>query len=561
MNEDKDSEPRRERAKRSEREPPRRRRSGEDPLRALTALDPEGPPAEIPLEKLDPDALKVVQRLRSFGHQAYLVGGCVRDLLLGASPKDFDVATSAHPGEIRAIFRNCRLIGRRFRLAHIYFRGGKVIETATFRANPHAEVDPTSGDLLITHDNVFGTAEQDARRRDFTVNGLFYDVVLGRVIDYVNGKDDLERRQLRTIGDPEVRMQEDPVRILRAVRFASKSGLTIEPKTWAAMSKYREEIARCSPPRVLEEIFRLLRTGHSKRAVELLDELDALEILLPPLATYLAEAGKEQAQALFASLGLLDEVILRGPLPDDSILLSTLLVHLSQHELIQGRQELAPSAEGAEEQDTAEDGSEEEEEDGQEEAEDSSPIPAEPAEEEAPQVPWSLSASARTIDELLPELVRSARLPRKIAERARLLLQAQRVLSGARRRKGSPIRFVKQSYFPDALLIYRLYVQATGHGLENLARWEARYEKTLGPLPEAFQEGEEESPAPPEEQAESGRRSRRRKGRGGKEAAEEATATTADESQTREGRSQTEESLPPPAERAPPEGPADLLPF
>ncbi|HLM44117.1 MAG TPA: poly(A) polymerase, partial [Myxococcaceae bacterium] len=166
-------------------------------------------PAEIDPVKLDPDALKVIHRLHSHGHQAYLVGGCVRDLLLGRTPKDFDIATSAHPGEVRAIFRNCRLIGRRFRLAHIYFKGGKIIEVSTFRANPTeleasnsvAEAADTgaengeegneaeeSQDLLITHDNVFGTAEQDARRRDFTMNGLFYDVAEGQVIDYVRGR-------------------------------------------------------------------------------------------------------------------------------------------------------------------------------------------------------------------------------------------------------------------------------------------------------------------------------------------------------------------------------------
>jgi poly(A) polymerase len=149
------------------------------------ALDPpEEPPPhapEIPVERLDPDALKVIARLRHMRHQAYLVGGCVRDLLLDRTPKDFDVATDAHPGEVRAIFRNCRLIGRRFRLAHVYFRGGKVVEVATFRKNPVdvGEDVPDAGDLLITRDNVFGTAEEDAVRRDFTVNGLFYDVARG----------------------------------------------------------------------------------------------------------------------------------------------------------------------------------------------------------------------------------------------------------------------------------------------------------------------------------------------------------------------------------------------
>ena len=142
-------------------------------------------------------------------HQAYFVGGCVRDLLLDKPPKDFDIATDAHPGEVRAIFRNCRLIGRRFRLAHVYFRGGKVIEVATFRKNPVdvGEDLGAEGDLLITRDNVFGTAEEDAVRRDFTVNGLFYDPATGEVIDYVGGRADLEAHRIATIGDPEVRMR------------------------------------------------------------------------------------------------------------------------------------------------------------------------------------------------------------------------------------------------------------------------------------------------------------------------------------------------------------------
>jgi poly(A) polymerase len=554
--------------------------------RIPSALEPDGPPAEIPLDRLDPDALKVIYRLRAFGHQAYLVGGCVRDLSLGMKPKDFDVATSAHPGEVRAVFRNCRLIGRRFRLAHVYFKGGKVIETATFRANPNEDleqIDP-GDDLLIARDNVFGTAEEDARRRDFTVNGLFYDVVLGRVIDYVGGREDLALRRIRTIGDPDVRFREDPVRILRAVRFAAKCGFTIEERTFAAMKRYAGEIARCAPPRVLEEIFRLLRSGASRRCFELLQEAGALPVLLPPLAEFLDRAAPEEARALFVGLGLLDEVVARGPLPDDAVLLSALLVHLSRRELIKeakergapraggaGRQaapggpgaipvvpeaaaapeaaasggegapasgeaagaetaaatlvmtggsagEGAPaagaSAPGGEEgagataapEATAEGGpaeaassgtgteapaeaeEEEEEENGEAhldleaeaEAEAVAPLPAEPTEEEAPKVPWSASAAATSVEALLAELVRTARLPRKIAERARLLLYAQRILSGVKRRRGSPAQFVRQHYFGDALVVFDLYVRSTGQGTDQLERWKTRVAQVTG---------------------------------------------------------------------------------
>src|SRR5258706_11663539 len=198
----------------------------------------------IPHDQIDSDAQKVVRRLARSGFDAYLVGGCVRDLLLGRKPKDFDVATSATPPEIRALFRNCRIIGRRFRLAHIFF-GSKIIETSTFRANPRdAEgealdeasapstapvADPPAEELFIRRDNVFGSAEEDARRRDFTINGLFYDLDADRVIDYVEGLPDLDRRTVRTIGDADIRFREDPIRILRAIKFAARLDFEIEP--------------------------------------------------------------------------------------------------------------------------------------------------------------------------------------------------------------------------------------------------------------------------------------------------------------------------------------------
>jgi poly(A) polymerase len=246
-------------------------------------------------EQIDPDAAKVVQRLRRYDHTAYLVGGCVRDLLLGRKPKDFDVATSAAPNEIRRLFRNCRIIGRRFRLAHIFF-GAKIIETATFRANPR-EVEDEPGesagsesensDLLIRRDNVFGSAEEDARRRDFTINGLFYDLETGQVIDYVKGMADLETRLVRTIGDPDIRFREDPVRILRAVKFAARCDLTIEPETYRRMMEHSGEIAKCAQARVSEEFYRLLRAGAARRSMELLLETRLLEVLVPELATAL----------------------------------------------------------------------------------------------------------------------------------------------------------------------------------------------------------------------------------------------------------------------------------
>src|SRR3954465_4926117 len=252
---------------------------------------------------IDPDAAKVIQRLRRYDHAAYLVGGCVRDLLLGGrKPKDFDVVTSATPQEIKRLFRNCRIIGRRFRLAHIFF-GPKIIETSTFRANPREVEDEErngaeteSGNLLIVQDNVFGTPEEDARRRDFTINGLFYDTESGQVIGHVKGLAGLEARVVHTIGDPDIRFREDPIRILRAVKFAARCDLTIEPETYRFMMEHRLEIAKCAQARVSEEFYRLLRSGAAKRSMELLLETELLEILAPELVRGLkANADSEDA--------------------------------------------------------------------------------------------------------------------------------------------------------------------------------------------------------------------------------------------------------------------------
>jgi poly(A) polymerase len=437
----------------------------------LSSSTPSGEPAEIDPDKLDPDALKVIHRLLSHGHQAYLVGGCVRDLLLGRTPKDFDIATSAHPGEVRAIFRNCRLIGRRFRLAHIYFKGGKIIEVSTFRANP-LELDASNGDtgaengeeegdeaeeesqdLLITHDNVFGTAEQDARRRDFTMNGLFYDVTEGRVIDYVRGRRDLDERYIRTIGDPEIRMREDPVRILRAVRFSAKLGLDIESRTYAAMEGAVEDLPRCAPARLLEETFRLIRGGVAAPCLRLLSALDALKVLLPPVAAYLKENGRRGRDTFYAYVEALDRRIASGAQLDDSILLAALLVPIAQAAPLVESQESAgrPSV-------------------------------------------------AQAIEDLLAEFVQSARLPRRIAERCRLLLIAQRTLTGERRRRTGAFR--RHPLFDDALVIFEISVEATGQHRAALEAWKRG---ELPPLKSA--EGATEGEAPRK------RRRRRRRGR------------------------------------------------
>ena len=245
----------------------------------------------ISRKNIDPDALKVLYRLSTLGYTAYLVGGGVRDLLLGRKPKDFDVGTSAKPPEVRKAFRNCFLIGRRFRLAQIRF-GAKVIETATFRQNSQSVGE------IIEHaaegpqeDNTFGTPETDAYRRDFTVNGLFYDIKDFSVIDWVGGMKDIKNRVIRAIGDPNIRFQEDPVRMMRAVKFSSRLGFTIERKTFAAMKRHHACILSASQPRVCEEVFRLFTYGHSAEAFKLMWRTGMLGDLLPELAEAIDKTG------------------------------------------------------------------------------------------------------------------------------------------------------------------------------------------------------------------------------------------------------------------------------
>jgi poly(A) polymerase len=436
---------------------------GDPAMLAEAMLAPGEREPDIAPEGLEPDALKVIKGLRGEGFQAYLVGGCVRDLLVGLLPKDFDIATSAHPGEIRATFRNCRLIGRRFRLAHVYFRGGKIIEVATFRKNPNpvlakeleaeaasaaeahleavaqvaeGEADTEaavesrepeadeSPDLLITEDNTFGIAEEDAVRRDFTINGLFYDVVLGRVLDYVGGLRDLARGQVRTIGDPEVRMREDPVRLLRAVRFACKLGFEIEPMTYAACEGAVEDLGRCAPPRLLEECFKILRAGSSAPAFKLLDALGATPVLLPALDKAMKQGGPGLERDVQALLAQVDARITAGGPLDDALLFAALLEPINRR---------STAAEGADE----------------------------------------------PVEALLEDLVRGSRLPRRIADRVRHLLAAQKTLSGERKRRRSLSSFKRTPYFADALELFALRVAATGQGTELLAQWRSGVEPEL----------------------------------------------------------------------------------
>lgn len=237
-------------------------------------------------------ALKVLYGLKDAGYTAYLAGGGVRDLLLKRNPKDFDVATEATPEEVRKTFRNCRIIGRRFRLAHVYFHN-EVIEVATFRA-PAAEPETcgenchcVSEDGLVLRDNVFGTPEEDALRRDFTVNALFYNIADFSIIDYASGLEDLQQKIIRVIGDPETRFAEDPVRILRAIRFAATLGFSIEASAREAARQQAERLEGCSSSRLYEEILKLMHCGKAEQVFLLSRDLQVFEHLFPEIGAWL----------------------------------------------------------------------------------------------------------------------------------------------------------------------------------------------------------------------------------------------------------------------------------
>ena len=239
-------------------------------------------------------AVSIVERLQQAGYQAYLVGGCVRDLLLNLPPKDFDVATSATPEQIRAEFRNARIIGRRFRLVHIQF-GREIIEVATFRANHPEDDAPTSRHSsrnesgLILRDNVYGTLEEDAQRRDFTINALYYDPVSDRILDYANGVHDVRNRLIRLIGEPRQRYQEDPVRMLRAVRFAAKLDFGIERHTVQPIREMATLLQGIPGARLFEEVLKLFLSGQAADTFEMLVDLNLFEQMFPASAQALED--------------------------------------------------------------------------------------------------------------------------------------------------------------------------------------------------------------------------------------------------------------------------------
>lgn len=390
------------------------------------------PADAIDREVLDRDAQRVVARLQRQGHEAYFVGGCVRDLLIGRVPKDFDVATSAHPQEIKRLFRNGRVIGRRFRLVHIYY-GDNIVETSTFRRAPI----PTEGDdddLLIVEDNEYGTAAEDAERRDFTVNALFLDPTRHEILDFVDGLRDLEARVLRTIGDPLVRMAEDPVRIMRAVKFATRLDFRIHEETWEAMRTMAPHLTRAASPRVLEEILRLMRSGTAMGAFKMLRACGALRVVLPGLHDFLGAQGdhaRDRAQEFWRLLEALDSEVHQGYEPSTALCIAVMFSQI--------------------------------------------------VEREADPETRTLSGPARDLGsvawEVMEPLSTATRLSRRDFGRARRILACQGRFAQPASNRFSPLLFALTEDFPEALDLFGLRVEARGKGWDIFEGWQDRYER------------------------------------------------------------------------------------
>ena len=281
----------------------------------------------ISRKDIDPDALKIMYRLLRAQFKAYLVGGGVRDLLLDIKPKDFDIGTDASPKQIRSLFRNSRIIGRRFRLVHIYFRGNKIIEVATFRSSSEDD-DITDGEP-VKRDNVYGTSATDAFRRDLSINALFYDLATFSVIDYVGGVEDLKQSVIRIIGDPDVRFREDPVRLVRTVRHAARIGFTIEPNTLDSLNRNRELIEQASPVRLYEEMRKDLASGSALPILRLMSEVGLLDYLLPEVSNNggaLLTQGSDFAECV----SLCDELVRSGENLSTTAILALMTLYIGE---------------------------------------------------------------------------------------------------------------------------------------------------------------------------------------------------------------------------------------
>ncbi len=426
------------------------------------------PRSQHPLSRnwISPNAVKVLYRLKERGHLACLVGGGVRDLLLGREPKDFDIATDARPNEVKKIFRNCRLIGRRFRLAHIHFHD-EIIEVATFRSNaaPEPEAAPEgladaaqseavpapetiapdaaggpvptapagrprpprmlrSDEGMILRDNVFGTPEDDALRRDFTVNALFYNIADFSVIDYVGGMEDLRAGLIRIIGDPAARFIEDPVRMVRAVRFAAMLGFTIEEGTERALLELKDKVALASPARMYEEVQKLFLLGEGEKVFQMLRRTGIFGVLFPQINAWLdtEEEGFPRVSAGKA-LEWVDACVQSGKKVEPQVLFGLMFGRYIEQKWERFR--------------------------------DGGTAP--------------LEALDRAVAEFLAEVVQRVQLPRKTALAIRDMLWNQGRFE--KRQGKQPLYFLRRPGFRDAFEYLRFTSETTGERRELRAWW------------------------------------------------------------------------------------------
>lgn len=377
---------------------------------------------------ISPEALKVLYRLKNAGFIAYLAGGSVRDLLLGRKPKDFDVVTDAHPHQIKKLFRNCRLVGRRFRLAHVYFPGGKFIEVSTFRARIPPDAPQTSRhhaktpEGVVIRDNVFGTPPEDAQRRDFTVNALFYNIADFSIVDYVGGLKDLDERRLRVIGDPRERFAEDPVRMLRAVRFSASLEFTLEESARQALLEMREQLALASRERLHEEMLKIFFCPRAAAVQEQLWETGLFAVLFPDVAAWLEgnEAGRDWMRRAFRQFERWTEA---GVRPSEGLAWALWLGDWLES--------LVPDV----------------------------------GESAGPRSAELLHAAS----EALQRPTHRVQIPRPIAHRAAEIVAAQPHFAQTTGR--APERFMNRTIFGEALVYFKFAAKARGVGEERVAWW------------------------------------------------------------------------------------------
>ncbi len=374
------------------------------------------PRSEHPVSRnlIDPDALKVLYRLQTHGFIAYLVGGCVRDLILGKTPKDFDIATDAHPQQIRELFRNCRLIGRRFRLAHVYFKGGKTIEVSTFRRRSDTFEDPAE-DEHPQGDNTFGSPGEDAFRRDITINGIYYNIADFTLVDFVGGLEDLKRGAIRCIGDPEEKFPQDPVRMIRVIRHAARTGFAIEEETYRSVVRHVDKIRLCSPSRVRDEFLRELREGSARKSMELMIETGMLQAIFPPFGPCLSADG--QAEHLLNFSAVLDDLAASNGSISEEFFVSLFLLPFFRF--------LCPQ-------------------------------------NGFPRGWRGQAAYQEKVRDWIMETLLPLQFPRHLKDRTSRLLETQRIFHECLETRKLPARLVKQSFYPQALRLFEIDSRVRG---------------------------------------------------------------------------------------------------